>query len=315
MLRLYLDQLLMDLVQNYDLFTPFGLSQEIIIEITVWISKLVLLSEDPAIRATVLEFILNQKNVLLTAKGNIIEGKMVNFDPYTVGTKVRKVTSDRGVYLWGAIDFEFQYVGSTINHAARRMDHRNKFLNNNLADQMQRWARGNGGLSALYWVPLCCTLNYYLLFLISHPTFAFNAKELVLLKAVTEFLPRVIEHFILKNLDLRKTGWNKQNYSTPHFLGPKTSAKVKRKSIEIKSLDTKIEVRPSYLNPSVAKDSLGLSNFYYSRYLNNKEGFYCPIFDQKVTLNEKGGLLKEKLNRKRLFFRRRAISKKKKGTK
>lgn len=117
-------------------------------------------------------------------------------------------------------------IESTVNHAARRADHLKAILElkANKSSQMQLWAKDHGGLTSLYWASLYETLNFYLLFLNDYPGYFLNVQEVILLKALTEFLPRILECSILSNLDLLDRGtrsltaWNKQTYVTFKYL-------------------------------------------------------------------------------------------------
>lgn len=283
------------------------------------ISKLVLLSKDPAIGSIVLEFIYSKVNVRLTATRFLEDGRLMVQDGYNwIDFSVKSVTEiskDRGVYLWTAKESSLQYVGSTINMLQRRSSQVHDLCGPlcRSRGEMLVWAKANGGLAALNWTPLYITFNYYFAFLAEHPNYSLTARELILLKAITELLPRILEVSLLSHLDLRRTKWNKQTSVSFSFLSINRKDKVTVSPVEIRSLDNQSAIRPPYLNHSLAKDRLDLSGPDYLSKLNNKAGFFSKVFNQNVTINQTDHLLVKKPDRKQLFFIRKAQRNKRKA--
>lgn len=223
---------------------------------------------------------------------------------FGLSTSTRGVTTHGGVYLWTAAQESLQYVGSTINHKMRLTSHLSNMshaVDPLRLQLMHLWAADNGGLPSLVWGEIYRTLNYFQAFLQSNPDYIISFHEVMVLKALSELLPRILESSLINKYH---PAWNLQKTVNFHYLHKDRSVNWLVNPINIYNYDTGQPVRAPFPNRDVAINTLGLSEWKYGIYLNNSNGFYSEMFKQKVVLQQANKQLVAK-NETKLFFTRK----------
>ena len=96
----------------------------------------------------------------------------------------------------------YQYIGSSANFLNRLGDHIDQFTGSRLPFYLHEWTITNGGLSHLFWGIIYSTPNYLVDFIKTHPTHILSLGELDILKAMPQWIPRILEQSILDNTQL-----------------------------------------------------------------------------------------------------------------
>lgn len=243
----------------------------------------------------------------ISVKAYAVDGHIGLLQPpkcFGQSTSTRGVTTHGGVYLWTAAQEGLQYVGSTINHKMRLGGHLSNMTHavDPLRLQlMHLWAADNGGLPSLVWGEIYRTFNYFQAFLQSDPYYIVSCHEVMVLKALSELLPRILESSLINKYH---PAWNQQTTVNFHYLYKDRPVNWSVSPISVYNYDTGKPVRVPFPNRDVAINTLGLSEWKYGINLNNLNGFYSETFEQKVVLQQANKQLVAK-NETKLFFTRK----------
>ena len=80
-----------------------------------------------------------------------------------------------------------------MNFTRRLIDHLNSFRDHRTMQRLHKYTKENGGLLNIVWSPLVITPNFYKLFNSVYPNYTLTEKELNVITALTQYMPRVLE--------------------------------------------------------------------------------------------------------------------------
>lgn len=273
-------QMIADLQNRPDLLVAIQLTPHLKHGISCLISMLDSLPPN----SPILQFIMSHPDALLSVKAHIVNGKLELLQQpkcFKV-INLRGITTDGGVYLWSAVQDCLQYVGSTINQKMRVGGHISSIVHETDLSKLQlmhKWAKAHGGVTSVQWGVIYQTFNYYQAYLQSFPLELLSYKEVIVLKAMTELLPRILELSIILGFSL---AWNQQNYVNFQFINkPNPPAYWNTNPVYIYDYYTGLPLRPPFPTRDLAINTLGLSEWKYGVRLNNSNGFDSKVLGQK----------------------------------
>lgn len=283
-----------DLLMDQQLLAPIVLSDSALSAIDTLNAMLESISNGSHAKPIFLDFLNDNIKYSVDVLALNVDGQLVpNTLSSIVTTSTHDISSNAGCYLLQNSNVSSMYIGSAVDFVPRMSFHFNALNSGIHINRYHSQLLESEGVNGVYWGYVYSTVNYFALAKDTLVGYKLSLGETDFLKALTEFVPHVLEQSLLTefspnlnkslNIPFTHTSWDYTRL-TSYFTPIDDPSQVVEISIE-KSDGSKGSLIQSCDSFKHACQVLDCNITKVRRYLNSQTGFMCLALGCRVTLS------------------------------